>query len=113
MNPAPAKLMQIYLHERAQFKHQMLYVALTQLLKKRGISGVTVRRGIMGFGNFPIVLECIDTPERIEKVFPEVMEMVKEGTCIIMDGMIWREDLGVVPPHNGELPPQTGNYSAN
>lgn len=121
MNPAPAKLMQIYLHERAQFKHQTLYVALTQLLKKRGISGVTVRRGIMGFGttgtihvqklspligNLPIVLECIDTPERIEKVFPEVMEMVKEGTCIIMDGMIWREDLGVVPP-------QTGNYSAN
>ena len=104
MNPAPAKLMQIYLNERAQYKHQTLYVALTQLLMKSGISGVTVRRGIMGYGttvtihvqklsplasNLPIVLECIDAPERIEEVFPEVMDMVEEGTCIVMDGMIW------------------------
>lgn len=106
MNPTPAKLMQIYFSERAQYKHQTLYVALTQLLKKRGISGVTVRRGIMGYGttgiihsqklssiasNLPVVLECIDAPKRIEEVVPEVMEMIKEGTCIIMDGMIWRE----------------------
>lgn len=106
MKPAPAKLMQIYLNERAQYKHQTLYVALTQLLMKREISGVTVRRGILGYGakgiihnrklspltsNLPMVLECIDAPERIEEVFLEVTTMVKEGTCIIMDGMIWRE----------------------
>lgn len=105
MTPAPAKLMQIYLNERTQSKHQTLYVALTQLLKQRGISTVTVRRGLMGYGstgiihsqkvppfsgNLPIILECIDTPERIEEVFPDITDMAKDSTCIIMDVMIWR-----------------------
>jgi len=81
-------------------------VALTQFLLKKGLFRVTVKRGTMGYGatglihnpklspfasNLPIVLECLDTPERIAEVFPEVQEMVKEGTCVLLDGTIWGE----------------------
>ncbi|KLU59577.1 hypothetical protein CEB3_c37050 [Peptococcaceae bacterium CEB3] len=107
MNPVPARLMQIYVTESSQCKHQALYVALTRWLRKKGILAETVRRGAAGYGSSgilkerrlcplaskrPVVLECVDSAERIDKVLPEVTELSGEGICLTMDGVIWVSD---------------------
>jgi len=64
------------------------------MLRKEGFSGATVLRGVGGFGgssvyhtdkllrmsqDLPIILEVIDTSERIEKILPRLDEMVVGG----------------------------------
>jgi PII-like signaling protein len=64
------------------------------MLRKDGFSGVTVLRGVAGYGgssvyhtdkilrlsqDLPIVLEVIEFPERIEKILPRLDEMVEGG----------------------------------
>jgi PII-like signaling protein len=64
------------------------------MLRKEGMAGATVLRGIEGFGatsrlhtarilrlseDLPIVIEVADTAERIEAIMPKLDEMVTEG----------------------------------
>ena len=43
-------LMRIFIGEADRHHHQPLYQAIVEFLKKEGIAGATVLRGIMGFG---------------------------------------------------------------
>lgn len=94
------KLLKIYLSEDSKYKGHNLYHALVLKLKENGIAGVTVIRGIEGYGqekrlhtarvmdlslSLPIIVEAVDTQEHIENVLPVVKEMVKEGLIMIMD----------------------------
>ncbi|QCX33486.1 DUF190 domain-containing protein [Caloramator sp. E03] len=94
------KLLKIYLSEDSKYKGHNLYHALVLKLKEYGIAGVTVVRGIEGYGqekrlhtarvmdlslSLPIIVEVVDTAERIEKVLPIVKEMVNEGLMMITD----------------------------
>jgi PII-like signaling protein len=71
-----------------------LYEAIVELLRARQYAGATVFRAIMGFGasstirtdrlellslDLPIVVECVDTEERIEAILPELDEMIGGG----------------------------------
>jgi PII-like signaling protein len=64
------------------------------MLRKDGFSGVTVLRGVAGYGgssvyhtdkilrlsqDLPIVLEVIESTERIEAILPRLDEMVEGG----------------------------------
>ncbi|HUO51861.1 MAG TPA: DUF190 domain-containing protein [Gemmatimonadaceae bacterium] len=64
------------------------------LLRERGLAGATVIRGIAGFGanarvhtdkilrlslDLPLVVECVDTQERIDGVLPELDGMIGGG----------------------------------
>ncbi|MGH7582480.1 MAG: DUF190 domain-containing protein [Gemmatimonadales bacterium] len=87
-------LMRIHLGERDRWHGKPLYQAIVELLRQRHYSGATVYRGIMGFGasarlrtdrieilslDLPIVVECVDTAERIEEIFPELDSMIGGG----------------------------------
>lgn len=87
-------LMRIHIGERDHFEGMPLYEAIVQLLRKRGYAGATVTRGIMGFGatatlhtdkvlrlsvDLPIVIECVDTEERINSILPELDAMMGGG----------------------------------
>lgn len=87
-------LMRIHLGERDQLQHRPLYQAIVELLRARHFAGATVYRGIMGFGasarlrtdrievlslDMPIVVECVDTEERIEAILPELDPMIGGG----------------------------------
>ena len=76
-------LMRIHLGERDKYQGRPLYEAIVHLLRTRGFAGATVFRGIMGFGasagvhtekvlrlslDLPIVVECVDTEERIQEL---------------------------------------------
>ncbi len=71
-----------------------LYQALLNLLRERGFAGATVLRGIAGFGatakvhtdkilrlslDLPIVLEVVETEEKIEEILPELDRLIGGG----------------------------------
>jgi uncharacterized protein len=87
-------LMRIHIGERDKWKGKPLYQAITQLLRARHYAGCTVVRAIMGFGasskvhsdrievlslDLPIVIECVETEEKIEAILPELDQMIGGG----------------------------------
>jgi len=87
-------LMRIHIGESDRYKGKPLYQQIVEVLRSRHYAGATVFRGIMGFGassrlhtdrflelsmDLPIVVECIDTEERIEAIIPELDEMLGGG----------------------------------
>ena len=87
-------LMRIHIGERDKFNGKPLYQQIVELLRARHYAGATVFRGIMGFGptsklhtdrflelsiDLPIVVECVDTEERIQAILPELDEMLGGG----------------------------------
>jgi hypothetical protein len=94
------KMLKIYVNEDSRYKGHNLYHALVIKLKEIGMAGVTVTRGLEGYGkskaihdmkildlssSLPIILEVIDEAEKIEKAIPIVKEMVNEGLVITTD----------------------------
>ena len=94
------KILKIYISEDSKYKSHNLYHALVFKLREIGMAGVTVIRGIEGFGHekrmhttrildlslsLPIIIEVVDIPERIEKAIPIVEEMVNEGLIMVTD----------------------------
>ena len=95
-----AKLLKVYVGEKERFKNKPLYQYLVHWFKDNGIGGVTVSRGIEGYGqdkilhsarllelsaDLPIVLEIVDTAEKIESILPQVCEMVPKGLVFTVD----------------------------
>lgn len=87
-------LMRIHIGERDKFNGEPLYWAIVQLLRKRHYAGATVTRGIMAFGassrihsakflelslDLPIVIECVETQEKVDAILPELDTMVSGG----------------------------------
>ncbi|HEU4643242.1 MAG TPA: DUF190 domain-containing protein [Gemmatimonadaceae bacterium] len=87
-------LMRIHIGERDKYHGKPLYQAIVELLRARHYAGATVLRAIMGFGassrihtdrvellslDLPIVIECVETEERIAAILPELDEMIGGG----------------------------------
>jgi PII-like signaling protein len=88
------RLLRIFIGESDVYEGRPLYQAIVEALRAAGLAGATVLRGIEGFGkssrlhaahvlrlseDLPIVIECVDTLERIESVFPTLDEMIGDG----------------------------------
>jgi PII-like signaling protein len=87
-------LMRIHIGERDRHDRKPLYEAIVNLLRERHYAGATVTRAVMGFGatarlhtdkvlrlsvDLPIVLECVDTEEKIQAILPELDRMIGGG----------------------------------
>jgi PII-like signaling protein len=94
MKEKEAVLLRIFIGESDKYEGKQLYRYLIEMLKKEGLAGATVIRGILGFGrtsiirspsilrlstDLPIVVEVVDTKEKIDKIKPKLLEVVKEG----------------------------------
>lgn len=92
-NPS-AKLLRIFLGESDKYQQQPLYETIVFEAKKQSLSGATVTRGIMGFGansrihtaklfdisnDLPVVVEIVDTEEKITKFIKTVEEFFEES----------------------------------
>ncbi len=86
--------LRIYLGEADRHQGKPAYMYILELLRREGLLGATVLRGIAGFGSksiihfpgilrlsedLPIVIEVVDEEEKIRKVLPKIQEIVKEG----------------------------------
>ena len=87
-------LMRIHIGESHKWHGKPLYEAIVELLRKEHFSGVTVLRGVAGYGSssvyhtdkllrlsqdLPIIVEVIEYTERIEQILPRLDEMVDSG----------------------------------
>jgi uncharacterized protein len=105
-------LMRVHIGERDKYQGEPLYWAIVQLLRKRHYAGATVTKGIMSFGassrihtakflelslDLPIVVECVDTAEKIQEILPELDKMVGGGLITLE-----RVQVIMYRPHEGE-----------
>ena len=94
------KLLRIFVGESDRWNHQPLYEAIVLKARELGLAGATVLRGPMGFGansrlhtakilrlsmDLPMVIEIVDTDERIQQLLPQLEEMVLEGLVTLED----------------------------
>ena len=87
-------LMRIHIGESDKWHGKPLYEAIVELLRKESFSSVTVLRGVAGYGgssvyhtdkllrlsqDLPIILEVVETTERIDQILPRLDGMVEGG----------------------------------
>ena len=92
--PEQGKLLRIFIGESDRWHHRPLYEAIVLKARELGLAGATVLRGPMGFGansrlhtakilrlsmDLPMVIEIVDTDEKLQLLLPHLEEMVLEG----------------------------------
>lgn len=93
-----AKLVRVFLGESDRWKGQPLYVAIVEAMRKAGLAGATVFKGVLGFGahsvvhaarivdlssDLPIVIELVDSEEKVAAFLPTLDAMIGEGLVTI------------------------------
>jgi PII-like signaling protein len=92
--PHEAMLLRIFIGESDRWKHAPLYEAIVLKARELHLAGATVLRGPMGYGkssrlhtakilrlsmDLPLVIEIVDTEEKIQAFLPLLDEMMKGG----------------------------------
>lgn len=87
-------MVRVFIGESDRWRRRPLYVALLERLRKEGFAGATVLRGVAGFGarsilhttrvlrlseDLPVVIEIVESEDRIEGLIQILDEMVPEG----------------------------------
>lgn len=87
-------LMRIHIGESDKWHGKALHEAIVELLRKEGFSGATVLRGVGGYGgssvyhtdkllrlsqDLPIIVEVIESTERIDGILPRLDQMIEGG----------------------------------
>ena len=95
-----AKMMRIYIGENDKWNGKPLYEAIVNGLRSNDIAGVTVYRGILGYGanrrihkdaalslshDRPILLSVVDTEEKLKAFMPILEQMVQQGLVVLSD----------------------------
>jgi len=91
-------LMRIILSESRRYDRAPLFRRLLDVLREEGLAGTTALKGIAGFSQdgpihttmievaaqgLPIVLEVVDTQERIDRVLPKVDALMSGGVVTV------------------------------
>jgi len=92
--PEDALLLRIFIGESDRWQHQPLYEAIVLKARELHLAGATVLRGPMGFGaasrihtakilrlsmDLPMVIEIVDTEEKVKTILPFLDEMMGGG----------------------------------
>ena len=95
-----AKMMRILIGEHDKWNGKPLHEALVESLRANDIAGVTVYRGILGYGanrrmhkdntlsfshDAPILLSVVDTEEKLRAYFPVLDQMIQQGLVALSD----------------------------
>jgi uncharacterized protein len=92
--PSEAMLLRVFIGESDRWKHQPLYEAIVLKAREMHMAGATVLRGPMGYGkssrlhttkilrlslDLPLVIEIVDSEEKINAFLPYLDEVMKGG----------------------------------
>ncbi|MGB8465708.1 MAG: DUF190 domain-containing protein, partial [Terrimicrobiaceae bacterium] len=92
--PEDALLIRIFIGESDRYGRRPLYEAIVSKAREMGMAGATVLRGPMGFGassrihsakvlqlsmDLPLIVEMVDTEEKINAFLPCLDEMMNGG----------------------------------
>lgn len=104
MKSSGNSILKIYASSTDKFGSKLLYEHIVTAAKEMGISGVTVLRGIMGFGlsskhisssrywelteKLPVIIEIIDETERLKSFYNELESVLLQqpkGILVTME----------------------------
>ena len=103
-----AKLLRIILGEADKVHHSALYDVIIREAHRLGLAGATAWRGIMGYGptshirtdrildlaaDLPVVIEIVDTGEKIDQFLPVLDKLFESSGC---GGLVTIEDVKVI-----------------
>ena len=92
--PEEGQLLRIFIGESDKWKGKPLYEAIVLKAREMGLAGATMVRGLMGYGaasrihtakilrlseDLPVIVEIIDSSDKIAFFLPVIDEMVQEG----------------------------------
>ncbi len=104
LSEGTAKKVTIYVNEDTQWHGGPLYESILTFLMHKGVAGATAIRAMAGFGShhvmhtpkiellaehLPVLVEFVESPEKVEELLPTLYEMVTDGlievsdTCVI------------------------------
>ena len=90
-----AKLLRIFIGESDKYHGKPVYEEIVLKARESGLAGATVIKGIMGFGanskihtsklltlseDLPLIIEIVDTLEKIESFIPTINIIFKEAS---------------------------------
>ncbi len=97
--PTDGYLLRIFMGELDRYQHRPLYEWIVMQARDLDMAGATVMRGIMGFGpktriihsfkierlseDLPIVIEIVDTMDKIEHFLKYISWFLKEGLVTV------------------------------
>ena len=96
--PEEGYLLRVFVGESDKIGHRPLYEEIVLKAREAGLAGATVLRGVMGFGknsilhtakilrlseDLPMVVEIVDSLEKVEAFVPALDEMIKDGLVTI------------------------------
>jgi hypothetical protein len=116
--PHEAVLLRIFIGESDRWQHRPLYEAIVLKARESHLAGATVLRGPMGFGkssrlhtskilrlsaDLPLVIEIVDSEEKIQAFLPVLDQMMKGGLVTLEKARVidYRAGPAVEPPGNG------------
>lgn len=103
--PEEGVLLRIFIGENDRWHGTPLYEAIVKKARELHLAGATVLRGPMGFGansrlhtakilrlseDLPMVIEIVDSREKIDELMPHVDRMVTEGLVTLEDVRVIR-----------------------
>jgi PII-like signaling protein len=98
--PENGQLLRIFIGESDKWEGKPLYEAIILKARELNIAGATMLRGMMGYGaasrihtakilrlseDLPVVVEIVDSAEKIAILMPFIDEMVTEGLVTLED----------------------------
>jgi PII-like signaling protein len=96
--PKDGKLLRIFIGESDKHDGQPLFEWIVRKAREMGLAGATVLRGLEGYGahsrlhtakilrlssDLPVVVEIVDTAEKIETFLPIIDEVIEEGLATV------------------------------
>ena len=96
--PKEGKLLRVFIGENDKYEGLPLYEWIVRQAREQGLAGATVLRGLEGFGahsrlhtakilrlsnDLPIVVEIVDTEEKIESFLPLIGAAIVEGLATV------------------------------
>lgn len=99
----PVSVMTIYIGESDRWNGIPLHEALVDAFRSNDISGVTVARGVLGYGakkeihkervfrlssDLPIAVTVVDQPEKIRQLSPLLDQMVEQGLVVVSEATL-------------------------
>jgi len=92
--PEEGMLLRIFIGESDRYQGKPLYEQIVLKARELNLAGATVTRGVMGFGadsrmhtakilrlseDMPMIIELVDTEEKLSLLLPFLDETVEEG----------------------------------
>ncbi len=96
--PKQGKLLRIFIGENDRHEGLPLYEWIVRQARENGLAGATVLRGLEGYGahsrlhkakilrlssDLPLVVEIVDTEEKIQSFLPLIDDAVSEGLATV------------------------------